>query len=199
MTTTATSVAREMGPETARKAAIAQTAAATFLRYGFRKASVDDIARAAKLSRQGVYLYFPNKEALFRAAVEFLAERTLEAERTALRRANLPLEDRLLGAFEAMSMTASYDPSNVQELFASAAELAAGIVKELDRKIVSELEDALAKERPSRLRATDVATRALAEHLYVTSYGLQHRGHSGDDYLALMRIGIRIVCKSIER
>ncbi len=190
-----------MDPEVARKTTIAQAAASVFLRYGFRKTSVDDIARESKLSRQGVYLYFSNKESVFRAAIELLADHTLEAERTALARSSLSLEDRLLGAFEAMSapVLASFDPTNVRELFVSAAELAGDIVGALDEQIISELAAVLAKERPGRLRSSDVRPLELAEHLYVTSYGLQHRGHLGDDYLARMRTAIRIVCKSMSR
>ena len=41
-----------------------------FLRFGYRKTSMDDIARAAGVSRQALYLWFPNKEALFCAVVD---------------------------------------------------------------------------------------------------------------------------------
>jgi AcrR family transcriptional regulator len=184
-----------------RKTAIAQAAASVFLRYGFRKTSVDDVARAAKLSRQGIYLHFPNKEALFRAAVELLADQTLAAERAALARPAPSLEERLLGAFEAMSVTAlgACDPANVQELFSAAVELARDVVGKLDEQIVTELAAVLAKERTGRRRSSEIGTRALAENLYVTSYGLKQRGHLGEDYLARLRTAIRIVCKSLDR
>lgn len=44
-------------------------AAQLFARWGFDKTSVDDIAREAGISKGGVYLEFPNKEALFKAVV----------------------------------------------------------------------------------------------------------------------------------
>ena len=39
-------------------------ATATFLRYGFKKTSMDDVAQAAGVSRQGLYLYFETKDVL---------------------------------------------------------------------------------------------------------------------------------------
>ena len=50
-----------------------------FARYGYRRASMDQVAEAAGLTRQAVYHHFPNKEALFRAAVEALHDGALEA------------------------------------------------------------------------------------------------------------------------
>ena len=41
-------------------------ATAIFLRYGFKKTSMDDVAQAAGVSRQGLYLYFDTKDFLFR-------------------------------------------------------------------------------------------------------------------------------------
>jgi len=47
-------------------------ATATFLRYGFKKTSMDDVAQAAGVSRQGLYLYFDTKDFLFREALQYL-------------------------------------------------------------------------------------------------------------------------------
>src|SRR3954470_18387921 len=52
-----------------RRERVLAVALDVFGRYGFRKASMDEIARAADISRQGLYLHFANKDALFRAAV----------------------------------------------------------------------------------------------------------------------------------
>ena len=47
-----------------------QAAIERFARDGYRATSVTDIARDANLSSTAVYVYFPNKEALFIAAVD---------------------------------------------------------------------------------------------------------------------------------
>jgi AcrR family transcriptional regulator len=50
--------------------ALLDAAIIRFARDGYRATSVTDIARDAKLSSTAAYVYFPNKEALFIAAVD---------------------------------------------------------------------------------------------------------------------------------
>ncbi|MDA7963112.1 TetR/AcrR family transcriptional regulator [Ruegeria sp.] len=50
-----------------RLAAILNSAFQAFAAYGFRKTSMDDIAKGAGMSRPAVYLHFKNKEAIVRA------------------------------------------------------------------------------------------------------------------------------------
>ena len=54
-----------------------------FARFGFRRASMSQIADEAGLTRQALYHHYPSKEALFRAVVEELHEHAYEAEAAA--------------------------------------------------------------------------------------------------------------------
>ena len=54
-----------------------------FARFGFRRASMGQIADEAGLTRQALYHHYPSKEALFRAVVEELHEQAYEAEAAA--------------------------------------------------------------------------------------------------------------------
>ena len=60
----------------AREDEIVDAAIPVFLRFGYKKASMDAVAAAANLSRQAVYLHFPGKEALFSAVVDQLCQST---------------------------------------------------------------------------------------------------------------------------
>src|SRR5262245_21753745 len=51
-----------------------------FAHSGYRRASMDQVAEAAGLTRQAVYHYFKSKAELFRASVEALHEGAHEAE-----------------------------------------------------------------------------------------------------------------------
>jgi AcrR family transcriptional regulator len=55
--------------ESARLAHVLETALTVFTRYGFRKTSIEDIAKAAGISRQGIYFHFRNKDEIFRVLV----------------------------------------------------------------------------------------------------------------------------------
>jgi AcrR family transcriptional regulator len=70
-----------------RKRRILEAATEVFGKYGFRQSSMELLAEAAGLSRQGLYAHFASKEALFAACVEALHERALEAGAAAARAA----------------------------------------------------------------------------------------------------------------
>lgn len=59
-------------------------ALATFLRYGFRRATMGDIGAAAAMSRPALYLIFANKEAAFTAVLGDMGDRALADIRAAL-------------------------------------------------------------------------------------------------------------------
>jgi len=64
-----------------------------FAQSGYRRASMDQVAEAAGLTRQAVYHYFRSKAELFRASVEALHEGAHEAEAEAGRVAEEAGED----------------------------------------------------------------------------------------------------------
>src|SRR6202790_21831 len=90
-------------PIDARQLVVLDAAVAVFARFGYRKASMDEVARAAGVSRQGLYLQFANKEELFRKAVEHSLNSQLNAAVAALSRRQDSLELRLIAACDAWS------------------------------------------------------------------------------------------------
>jgi len=69
-------VATAVERDSARRAEILEAAKSCFLRYGYGKTSLDDIAKEAGLSRPLLYRKFANKEAIFSAVYDavFLAQ-----------------------------------------------------------------------------------------------------------------------------
>src|SRR6185369_11944881 len=106
----------------ARRAAIVDAAAQVFLRYGFKKTSMDDLARAAGLSRQGLYLHFATKEDLFKAGVHRLIEVMREAGRAVLA-SELPVDERVLEFFVAVHAHMLGDTGYLNELMEAATHL----------------------------------------------------------------------------
>src|SRR5262249_126679 len=54
-----------------RRAGLLEAALGNFVRFGFRKTSMDDVARDAGISRQALYAHFADKEELFREAMRY--------------------------------------------------------------------------------------------------------------------------------
>jgi len=91
-------------------AQIAREILTVFIRYGFKKTSMADIARAAELSRQSIYNRFGSKEAVFDWVVETSTREMLQQVRNVLSEAKeQPLEtlvmvyDILLGNYVPLS------------------------------------------------------------------------------------------------
>jgi AcrR family transcriptional regulator len=54
-----------------RRQAILKAAFDAFCSYGFRRTSMEDIARGANMSRAALYLHYRNKEDIFRSLAQF--------------------------------------------------------------------------------------------------------------------------------
>ncbi|RWK50299.1 TetR/AcrR family transcriptional regulator [Mesorhizobium sp.] len=67
-----------------KRARILEGAMKVFLAYGFARTTMDDIARAADMSRPALYLLFKNKTDIFRAIAMMLLSRSLKQAKTAL-------------------------------------------------------------------------------------------------------------------
>ena len=68
--------------------------------YGYRKTSVDDIARVAQVAKRTVYLHFENKAAVFLAILEYLADQVRQRCASA-EQASGTAVDRLTGLLDA--------------------------------------------------------------------------------------------------
>lgn len=65
--------------ECAARRTLLVTATQWFAQHGYHGVSINDIARAANVSKANVFHHFPNKEALFLAALRHAADRTTAA------------------------------------------------------------------------------------------------------------------------
>jgi AcrR family transcriptional regulator len=83
-----------------KRAAILAAALKLFGQYGFRRTSIDDIAREAGIAKGTVYLYVETKEALFRTLAQSLIDRMMDTARQAAS-ADGTLTDRLLAVLDA--------------------------------------------------------------------------------------------------
>src|ERR1700730_15270766 len=88
------------GKESGRHAHVLETALTVFVRHGFRKASMEDIAKAAGISRQGIYFHFKNKDEIFSASIQKALDDGLQAANKILDDDRLTLEAKLLKALD---------------------------------------------------------------------------------------------------
>ena len=90
--------AREGG--SAKPNAIVLAGLKLFTQYGYRKTSIDDIAKAAQVAKRTVYLHFENKAAVFLAILEYLGDQVRQRCAVA-EKAGGTAVDRLTGLLDA--------------------------------------------------------------------------------------------------
>lgn len=164
-----------------------------FIRYGYRRATMDDIARSAGMSRPALYLVFPSKEAIFREVVE-MAYGELFRDIEAGLAAQGSVEARLGHVFEIWSvrsyelvsrspdareiMAASYD--FVDDVFERFSQRLAGLLADIIRGGVAE-PDALQPPAEARARI-----------LIATAHGFKTMARDAQDMRALVRDMVRV-------
>ena len=71
---------------------IVETAGLIFSRYGFRKTSMDQIAKALKIGKSSIYYYYSSKEAIFEAVVLNEANMLRNALTSAIKAVDSPID-----------------------------------------------------------------------------------------------------------
>ncbi|MGC5170064.1 TetR/AcrR family transcriptional regulator [Microbacterium sp. DT81.1] len=136
----------------ATRQTLLEAATAEFVAFGYRRSSMESVARRAGLSRATLYLYWSSKEQLVRSLVEALHEEHLSAMREAIERRHGDTAQQLAAVLEArfarfVALTAS--SPNAAELYdvhdrvcgdiaAAANARATALIEELVDALVSE-------------------------------------------------------------
>ena len=72
----------------AKTKSLLDVAAGVFAQYGYKRTTMNDVARAGGISRPALYLMFDNKEHLFRELAAHRITLALEGTRTVLKKIN---------------------------------------------------------------------------------------------------------------
>ncbi|MCQ8194311.1 TetR/AcrR family transcriptional regulator [Streptomyces rugosispiralis] len=181
-----------------RRDGIVRAAVGVFLRYGPRKTSMDDVARAAEISRQGLYLHFTTKDALFRAVVTQMLDDLRSTTWQALGRDDHTVEERLAGAFEAFHAVTvgTVDRETYAEMLRAAQAFAAAPMSQLEQDLVTDVAALLARGGHAKAwKAAGVSAADVAQHLFDASAGAKYESVSLDEYRRRLGVSVRIVTR----
>lgn len=156
----------------------------TFLRYGYRRTTMEDIARQVGVSRPTLYLSFPNKQAVFRAVVGAGQDRLLDEVRTILSGPGT-LQDRLVAAFEAWSVQPyaqlAHSPA-ADELSSDGFTFAEDVFARGHDALVALLADAIDADGPTPEPSAPARARLLAG----AARGFKEIARDADDLRGLL-------------
>ena len=188
--------APEAEPADARQAAVLEAAVGVFARYGYRKTSMDEVARAAGVSRQGLYLQFANKEELFRKAVEQSLNSQLNAAMAALSHREDSLERRLIAACDAWSgQFVGTLGSDAADLMCASTSLAGATLAHYEAEFELAVARAIADSPLNGLCATaGLCPADLARSLHATARGFKQRSATREEFVRGMTVAARMFC-----
>ena len=175
-------------PDTNRREAVLESALVTFARFGYRKTAMEEVARAARISRPGLYFLFTSKETLFRAAVTHALERDIAAIERVLADTDRPLRERLLESFDQWAGRyigpLTRDVAGVIE---DNPDLLGTIVETTPRRFEKLITAAISADS-GRKSAAHVAQTMIS-----TSIGIKHQVDSRQDYLKRLKIALDLL------
>jgi AcrR family transcriptional regulator len=193
--------APELETADARQLAVLDAAVSVFARYGFRKASMDEVARAAGVSRQGLYLQFANKEELFRKAVEHSLNNQLNAAVAALSRRQDSLELRLIAACDAWSgrFVGSLG-SDAADLMCASTSLAGATLTDYETQFELAVTRAIADSPLDGFcTMAGLCPADLARALHATARGLKQSSASREEFVKSMTVAARMFCAPLNQ
>jgi AcrR family transcriptional regulator len=179
-----------------RLAALLDAAVSVFARFGFRKASMDDVAGAAGVSRQGLYLVFSNKEELFRRALEHSLNHQLSGAVAALARVEDDLESRLVAA--CMQWCGRFEGStgsDASDLMCASTALAGGTLARYESQFEAALASAIsASPLAATCAGADLDPTDLARSLHAAARGLKEISKTQQEFAAGATALVRMIC-----
>ncbi|WP_443054695.1 TetR/AcrR family transcriptional regulator [Streptomyces sp. NBC_00334] len=173
-----------------RRTAVLDSAMTTFARFGYRKTSMEEVARAARISRPGLYFLFSSKEALFREAVAQALEGDITAVEHALADSGRPLAERLVEAFDQWAgRYVGPLARDVTAVVEDHPDLLGDIVDTAPRRFEELITQAIAVES-GRETALPVARTMIS-----VSIGLKHQAVSRDFYLERLEVAVGLLTR----
>lgn len=182
-----------------RRRAIVRAATELFVRYGYRRTSVDLIAQEAKLAKATIYAYFDGKESIFLGVCEEVCASILrEAEAAA---ALSTIEEQVSGILAAKFtyyFALVQSSPHASELIRSHDSLAAEIIERADRaylRLLGRVLSAADEAGALSLSAAGLSANAAAELLLRCGYGASydaktpaaHKRHLAEIVRAVLR------------
>ena len=185
-----------------RRLAILKAAFEAFSSYGFRRTSMEDIARAAGMSRAALYLHYRNKEDIFRSLTQFYYDDAV-AQVAGVLAQDLPPDQALDRAFSAQGgqiFAALLESPHGEELLDTKYAHGADIATAGEARLVTVYADWLARQAAGgrvSLTLSGGEAQALAATMMAALHGLKTPRPTPAAYAAAARLLAQVFARAI--
>lgn len=179
-----------------RRAQLLEAALTVFTRYGFRKTSMEEVSRAAHVSRQGLYLHFKTKEELFGATVQHFLATSLETTNEILADPARSIEDRLVQALDAwFGRYVGMMSVDAKDLVEASTTLVGSQVKAHEEALSESFIKAVRSAGlVAAYKPVGLSARQLSDTLRAVATGLKHTCTTREEFLERTAVAVRALC-----
>lgn len=188
--------------DVAKRSRILDGALKVFAAYGFARTTMDDIAKAAELSRPSLYLVFRNKTDIYRAIATCVLEEIVQRAGVALAGDGTLLErlDRLIESALYELLKDIEESPHGSELMDIRNALAADLFAQWRTEMLDLLEGAIANEaerNKADLADRELTPRAIAETFLDALEGMKPRVSDPQQHLCAARSNARVLVAAL--
>ena len=165
---------------------VLEAAKTVFLRHGFRRVTMQDIADQAGISRPALYLILPNKEEVFKATIQLVTSEIMKAIREGLS-ARSTVEDKLRFAFEIWSVQTfqlMLNSPDAEDLFYCGQDFASDTLAQITSRFESLLVEIL-KPLADSVKPV-LPAKQIAHLLAASTHGFKEEAKSVDEMRAMI-------------
>ncbi|MFC0112454.1 TetR/AcrR family transcriptional regulator [Kibdelosporangium aridum] len=181
-----------------KRAAVLDAALVVFGRFGFQKTSMEAVAKAAGISRPGLYLLFSNKEALYRATMQGVMERAQREMEARFADDTLSFEDKLVEAFDALMglYVESQVSRDLATLLANSGPQLGSMFGDYQNKAQTTITAQIKKHAPPGLLTTRGAAKDVMNLLYAAALTWKSTAATRAEFREQIRRATHLICRS---
>ncbi|WP_185149359.1 TetR/AcrR family transcriptional regulator [Streptomyces sp. Ag109_O5-1] len=178
-----------------RREQVLAAALTVFATFGYRKTSMDAVARAADISRPGLYFLFAGKEELFRETMRQELDRALDDVRTALAAPDADLDARLVAALDANlgRYVGTHLNEGVDELLEHGTAQLHDMYDGHRGAFLDTLAEAITDS--GRSATAGVTARQIAEVLQAAGEGWKHRVADREEFVGKLTTAVGVALR----
>jgi AcrR family transcriptional regulator len=182
----------------ARQTHVLETALTVFARHGFSKTSIEDIAKAAGISRQGIYLHFKNKDEIFSASIQKALDDGLHGANKVFDDDRLTLEEKLLRALdEWFGRHVGLFRPEASDLVAQCERVLGGAVAKSSASFQTKLEKVILASSARKTKGANKRAATIADMLCACGLTWKHSLTSRQEFLEKMGDAIHLCCQDL--
>ncbi|MEV4320324.1 TetR/AcrR family transcriptional regulator [Actinocrispum sp. NPDC049592] len=181
-----------------KRAAVLDAALAVFGRFGFRKTSMEAVAKAAGISRPGLYLLFPNKEQLYRATMQGVMEGAQRDMESRFADDTLSFEDKLVEAFDALMglYVESQVSRDLAALLAGSGPQLGSMFGDYQDKAQATITAQIKNQAPAGLLTARCTAQDVMDLLYAAALTWKSSAATRDEFRERVRRATQLICRS---